>query len=164
VSTPAPSPTIRALSPGDTGEVRALVLPELEQSRYPGAGRAALDAVLDRTDPETRALVAVREQRVVGVVIHGTIAGSMGAGRVQMVVIAPGSRRAGVATALIDAALDDLRRTQVRFVIVEMPDDPELAPAMALLDRTGFHTEARVSDFFRDGVDLAVFRRELGGG
>jgi hypothetical protein len=69
-----------------------------------------------------------------------------------------------MATALIDAALDDLRRTAARFVIVEIPDDTKLAPAMALFAQTGFHVDARVRDFFRDGVDLAVLRRELGGG
>ncbi len=163
VTIPAPPPTIRTLRAGDAAEVRALVLPELERSRYPGAPRAALDAVLDGTDPDSRALVAVREQRLIGVVIHGTIAGSLGAGRLQLIVIAPASRRAGVAIALIDAAAGDLRHAGARFVTVEMPDDIELAPAMALLARTGFHIEASVRDFFRDGVDLAVFRRELGG-
>ena len=92
--------------------------------------------------------------------IHGTVAGAEGAGRLQLVVTAAAFRRAGIATQLVEAAVADLRDAGVRFTMVEIPDDPLLAPAISLLERCRFRIDARVPDFYRDGVDLAVFRRD----
>ena len=153
---------IHRIQPDATAAVRALVAPEIDGSRYRSAARAALESVIAGTDPESRGLVAVTDGRIVGLVVHGTTAGSDGAGRVLLIVIDPGARRRGVATALVDAAMADLRREGARFVVVEVADDPVLAPALALLRRCGFEPEARVADFFRDGVDLVILRREIG--
>lgn len=153
---------IRALHPADAESVHALVRPEIERTRYPRAPTAALDAVLDGSDADSSALVALMDGSVAGIVIHGVTAGSEGAGRIQLVVTAPERRRTGIARALIDAAMDSLRRAGARVVFIEMPDDPTLAAPLALFRRCGFHVESRVAGFYRDGVDLVVLRREMG--
>ena len=141
--------------------VRALVDAEIARSRYQSAPRGALEAVIAGADPDARAHIALGEDLLVGVIIYGVIAGSEGAGRLQLVVTAPAARRTGVATALVDQALRDLQRDGARFAIVELPDDPALHAGRALLQGCGFSVEARVPDFFRDGVDLLILRREL---
>ena len=145
----------------ETPDVRALVEAEISRSRYRSAPRAALESVIAGTDPDSHGLIALREERVSGLVIFGTIAGSVGAGRLQLIITEPGARRVGIATALVHEAFLRLRHGGARFTIVEIPDDPELAPGLALLRRCGFEEESRVADFFRDGVALMLLRREL---
>ena len=152
---------IREFRAADGADVRALADPEIGQSRYRSTWRAAVDAVLGRTDPDSHALVAMAGDTLAGVAIYGGIAGSEGAGRLQLIVTELRSRRAGIAMRLVEASLDALRRGGSRVAFVELPDDSTLHGASALLHRCGFHIESRVGDFFRDGVDLIVLRREL---
>jgi hypothetical protein len=42
-----------------------------------------------------------------------------------------------------------------------MPDDPAIGAVLTLMREHGFREEARVPDFFREGVALAFLRREL---
>ena len=152
---------IRRFRAEDARDIRSLVAPELERSGYPSAPRAAIDALVDGTDADARALVAMDEDAVIAFIIHGMIAGSEGAARLQLIMTAPAFRRSGIARRLVESAIEDLRGAGARFVAVEMPLDPALEPAAALLGRCGFHIEARVRDFYRDGVDLAIFRRDI---
>jgi len=155
------SAIIREFRDADGSSVLVLANPEIERSRYRGALRATVDALIAHKDPDSRALIATLDRQLAGVVIFGHTAGADGAGRLQLVVTHPGSRRAGIASALVEASVEVLRRNGARFAAVEMPDDPELAQVMALLARCGFSVDARVRDFYRDGVDLALFRRSL---
>ncbi len=155
------SVTIREFRDTDRSSVLALVDQEIRRSAYPATLRGAIDAVLAHRDPDSQALVIFRAEELVGIIIFGTVAGAEGAGRLQLVVTDPGSRRTGIASALVEAAVEVLRRSGARLVAVELPDDPELAPAAGLLERCGFAVDARVRDFHRDGVDLVVFRRTL---
>ena len=152
---------IREFDQTVAADVQAFVAPEIAGSRYPSGPRASLDALIGKTDPDCRAHVALRGDTVAGVVIHGAIAGTLGAGRLQLIVTAPRFRRTGVARALVGASLEALRSLRARAAFVEMPDDPVLAPSTALHQPCGFHYEARVPDFYRDGVDLIVLRRDL---
>ena len=156
----APGVAIRAYHRDDAAAIRDLAAPDIERTSYRSAPRATIDGLTQGTDPETRALVAVRNDAIVAFVIHGTVAGAEGAGRVQLIVTAAPFRRAGIARHLVEAAVEDLRDAGARFTMVEMPDDPALAPGLSLLGRCDFRIDARVRDFYRDGVDLLVFRRE----
>jgi len=98
---------------------------------------------------------------VTGLVVFGIVAGAMGTGRLHLVAVSAAARLRGVASALISAAFERLRSEAVRVVFAEVPDDPGLAPGRALLLREGFIEEARVADFFRDGVSLILLRRDL---
>ena len=153
---------VRRFHQTDATDIRRLAEPEIERSPYRSAPAAAIDALVTSSDPDTHGLVATRAHAIVAFVIYGLTAGSEGAGRLQLVVTDAAVRRTGLARRLVEAAVERLRGSGARFVIVEMPDDPALAPATALLQRGGFFVEARVRDFYRDGVDLAVLRRELG--
>jgi ribosomal protein S18 acetylase RimI-like enzyme len=154
---------VRALRADDRSAALALLRPAIAGSAYGAGARSALVALLEGTDPETRACVAVDDGKLVGIIVYGGIAGSVGAARVQLVVIDPDARMRGIATRLVEGAMALLASDGMRFVIVELPDDPALDPALRLLLRCRFRVEATVADFFRDGVNLAILRRELGG-
>jgi ribosomal protein S18 acetylase RimI-like enzyme len=156
-----PSIELRALLPDDAGPVRALVVGLVERSPYGVSPRAALEGTLLGRDPDYAGIIALDGEGIAGVVLYGAIAGADGAGRLNLVAIEHGQRMRGVATMLIEAAIDALRVQGKRFVTVELPDDPELAQSKSLLVRCGFRLEARVPDYFRDGVDLAILRRDL---
>ena len=161
---PDPRRSVRAYRPEDVDALRRLADPELERSTYRSGPRSAIDGVVSGTDPDARCLVAVdSHDAVVGFVIHGTIAGSEGAGRVQLLVTAPAVRRTGIARRLVEAATRELQAAGARFVVIEIPDDPALVHARSLFEAVGFQVDARVRDFYRDGVDLAVLRRDIGG-
>ena len=156
--------TVRALLPDDTAAVGAIALPEIERSSYPWGFRSAVDAVVAGSDPDSRALVAVEDLRVVvGFTVFGAIAGSVGTGRVQLVVTQPDARRRGIASMLIDAAVAELAAEGMRVVFVELPDDPDLHAVKRLLIRCRFGIDSRVTDYFRDGGDLVILRRDLTG-
>jgi ribosomal protein S18 acetylase RimI-like enzyme len=159
--TTAAALTLRALEPRDSAAVRALALPEIARSPYAGGASAALEAAIAGTTREARGIIALNQTALVGVVVLGEIAGAEGAGRLQLIVVDEGARSRGIATRLVEQAAARLGADGMRFVAVELPDEPELAAAKRLLLRCGFHVEATVADYFRDGVDLAILQRAL---
>jgi hypothetical protein len=62
---------------------------------------------------------------------------------------------------IIGAVLDEARAQGIRLMISELPDDPVMGRMRALLGSNGFKEEARVPDYFRDGIALTLFRRAL---
>ena len=52
-------------------------------------------------------------------------------------------------------------RRRRAFLLAEMPDDPALGTVLALLREHGFREEARVPDFYREGVALTFLRLDL---
>ena len=156
--------TLRALRADDGPVARAMALPEIERSPYGVSMRSALEAVLAGTDPDSRGLVAIHDGALVGIAIYGAIAGALGAGRLQLIVVDRDMRLRGIATQLVHGAIAALGAEGVRFVSVELPDDPALIAAKQLLLRCRLSVEATVADYFRDGVDLAILRRDLTGG
>lgn len=152
---------LRALMPIDASAARALIVPELERLGYSEGPRSALEAVVAGRDADSRGLVAIDAEHVVGCIIFGSVAGAVETGRIQLLVVAEEARRRGIATRLTDDAIAELTRDGNRVIFVELPDDPALAPAMRLLVRSEFHVDARVANYFRDGVDLAILRRDL---
>ena len=59
------------------------------------------------------------------------------------------------------AVSDSARAFGARYVLAEMPDDPALGTVLALLREHGFREEARVPDFYREGVALTFLRLDL---
>jgi hypothetical protein len=59
------------------------------------------------------------------------------------------------------AVRDIARDAGARYLLAEMPDDPALGTVLALLRDHGFEEEARVPDFFREGVALSFLRLNL---
>lgn len=126
---------------------------------------SALELALDGTTPESRGLVALSPGgEVIGVVIFGAVAGAIGAGRLHYVAVGASARLRGVASGLCAAALETLAREGCRLVVAELPDDAALRPGAIALARAGFIAEARVPDFYRDGVALVFWRADFADG
>jgi ribosomal protein S18 acetylase RimI-like enzyme len=62
---------------------------------------------------------------------------------------------------LMRAVSDASRAAGARYLLAEMPDDPALGTVLALLRDHGFREEARVPDFYREGVALTFLRLDL---
>jgi len=112
-------------------------------------------------DPEHRALVIARDGTVAALALFGTIAGTAHGARVHTAVLAPGVEIEDVGVRLLDAVASAVRGLGADFLLAELPDDPALGTTLALLRQHGFRDEARVPDFFRDGVALTFLRRAL---
>jgi hypothetical protein len=76
-------------------------------------------------------------------------------------VLAPGIQADDVGKRLMQAVGNVSRESGARFMLAEMPDDPALGTVYALLREHGFKEEARVPDFFREGVALTFLRLSL---
>ncbi|MGH7718126.1 MAG: GNAT family N-acetyltransferase [Gemmatimonadaceae bacterium] len=153
--------SLRPLSDRDATSVRRLVAAEVGGTPYGGPLLPVLDLALESDSREARGMVAESPDGVVGLVLYGLVAGARGAGRIHLIVVTAAARLNGVGSSLVDAAAEELRAWGARFVVAELADDPVLAPGRTLLDRTGFAEEARVGDYYRDGVALTLMRREL---
>jgi GNAT superfamily N-acetyltransferase len=151
----------RPLGPDDAVPVRALVYAVLGVTPYVDRVVELLDQAARGGDPEARALVIERDGTIAGLVIFGLVAGASGAARLHALVLNRGVSADDVGGRLISAAATAVASTGARFLLAEVPDDPALGPVRAVLLRNGFHEEARVPDFFRDGVALSLLRRDL---
>lgn len=155
------SVTFRPLARPDAVAARTLADAVLGDAPFAEGMLGALDEALSSDRDEYRAVGAHDGNSLIGFVVFGETAGAIGAGRLYCVAVDASARRRGIATALTEAACTDLRARGARFAMIELPGDPDLAPALALARRTGFHEEGRVSDYLRDGVGLLLLRREI---
>jgi ribosomal protein S18 acetylase RimI-like enzyme len=158
--------SIRPLEAADGSTCRMLFTAAFGNTLYADAPRGALRAALEsagagRENPESSGLVAVAGDRLVGVAIYGEVAGANGAGKMHGMAVAPDSQRHGIARMLIEAFAAELARRGARFVLVEFPEAPELSIGRALLLQCKFVEEARLPDFFVDGIALSFLRRNL---
>jgi len=112
-------------------------------------------------DPEHRALVIARDGTVAGLALFGMIAGARGGARLHTAVLAPGVEADDVGERLMDAVVHAAREAGARFLLAELPDDPAIGTVLALLRQHGFREEARVPDFYREGVALSFLRLAL---
>jgi ribosomal protein S18 acetylase RimI-like enzyme len=152
-------PVSRSLLP----QARLIVERALHDTAYLDGALDALRAAVIAPGADGRALACVRDDQVDGVIVFGFFGGANGAGRLQLVVVEEGSRRARVARALAEEAFKLLRAEGARFVLAELPEDERALPgARAFLEALAFRVESRVEDFFRDGVALAFMRRDAG--
>jgi ribosomal protein S18 acetylase RimI-like enzyme len=125
---------------------------------------ASLDEALRSGSDEYRAVGAHDGNALIGFVVFGGIAGTLGAGRIYFVAVEANARRRGIATALMEAACTDLESRGSRFAVIELLEEPLLAAGLALAHRTGFREEGRVSEYVRAGVGLLLLRRDLASG
>jgi ribosomal protein S18 acetylase RimI-like enzyme len=153
--------TLRTLAARDAAAARALADTLLGDTPHADGMLASLDEALASASGEYRAIGAHDRNTLVGFVVFGETAGAIGAGRIYGVAVDAARRRRGLATALIEAACADLRAGGARFATIELPEEADLAPGLALASHTGFDEEGRVSDYVRDGVGLLILRREL---
>lgn len=150
----------RPLTPGDVEPVRALVWGALGVTPYVDRVMELLSAA-EHADPESRALVIERDGTVAALALYGPVAGASDAWRISMVLVAPRVELRDVGRAMIDAVVESVRIAGARLLVAELPADAVLGRSLSLLRANGFSQEARIPDFFREGVALLFLRREL---
>ena len=152
-------PELRPLRPADEPAARDLIdrsfPPYLRELPHYHLSLALSPSASD----ESRGIVVTDGDRLAGLVLHGFVAGAVRTGKIHVLVVRDDSRRRGLGRALLDAATRALASTDARLVVVELPTDPRLEPVRLLLHEFGFHEEASVDDFVRDGVGLRVLVR-----
>ena len=151
----------RPLLPEDHQGTRVLLLGALGVTPYIDRALEVLELAERGNDPEHRALVIARDGTVAGLALYGTVAGSSGAARLHSAALAPGVEADDVGHRLVRAVADAARTAGARFLLVEIADDPALGTILSLLREEGFTEEARVPDFYRDGVSLTFLRLPL---
>ena len=151
----------RPLQPEDSQATRVLLMGTLGITPYIDRALEVLELAERGNDPEHRALVIARDGTVAALALFGIIAGTARGARVHTAVLAPGIEIEDVGMRLMDAVATAARGSGADFILAEMPDDPALGTTLTLLRQHGFRDEARVPDFFRDGVALTFLRRAL---
>ena len=151
----------RPLLPEDSQGTRTLLLGSLGVTPYIDRALEVLALAERGHDPEHRALVIARDGTVAGLALFGTITGTQYAARLYTAVLAPGVQASDVGTRLMTSVGDAARMAGAKFILAELPDDPAIGTVLGLLREQGFHEEARVPDFYREGVALTFLRLEL---
>ena len=139
----------RAPQPEDAQATRVLLMGALGVTPYIDRALEVLDLAERGGDPEHRALVIARD-------------GTVGGARLHTAALAPGVEADDVGERLMRAAVDRLRAEGARYISADVPDDPAIGAIVSLLRDSGFEEEARVPDFYREGVALTFLRLSLG--
>lgn len=155
--------TVRALDVEDATEARALLLPAWDGDHpHVEAMLSRLDRAARQESAETLALTAMLEQLMVGVAVFGMVAGATGTAALHGVFVTDEIRRRGVGAALLRGVIKVLDADHTRMLIAEVPDEGSLAGYRAFLSNAGFFEESRIPDLIRDGVAMALWRKEIG--
>jgi L-amino acid N-acyltransferase YncA len=153
----------RALTPDDHVAARVLLMGALGVTPYIDRAMEVLQLAARGAgrDEEHRALVIERDGTVAALTLFGTVAGATGVQKLHVAVLAPSVSSEDVGQRIVRAMLDEARGEGARLVVAELPEDPAMGQVRALLASEGFEEEARVPDFYREGVALTRLRREL---
>ncbi len=98
----------------------------------------------------------MRAATIVGVVLFGEWAGTIGGARLHALAGDEEAQRA-----LLAAAADASRARGARYLLAELADEPPLRALLDALRAAAFVERARVPDLVRDGVDLVMLERAL---
>jgi len=155
--------TVRALDAATAGLARELAQASVDGTPYAEHALTTLYDAATKPGRESRALIVLSSdsEDLLGVIVFGEVAGTVGTGKLHCINVTASARLQGIASRLIDAAISDLAEKQARFVMAELPDDPRIAAVQDLLLCNKFVEEARIPDFYADGVALICFRREI---
>ena len=137
--------TIRAATGDDAAGVRAL---ELEL--FGG------DAWSEQTVAETLAARTVLVAEEAGLLGYVVLAQAGDVVDLERIAVRPDRQRAGIASALLDAALREVAPDRV---LLEVRADNEAA--VAFYRRSGFEEIGRRRRYYRDGTDALVMIREV---
>jgi ribosomal protein S18 acetylase RimI-like enzyme len=151
----------RPLLPEDAQGTRVLLMGTLGVTPYIDRALEVLELAERGGDAEHRALVIARDGTVAALALFGEIAGTANGAKLHTAVLAPGVRAEEVGTRLMSAVVDTLKTAGSRFLLAEMPDDPAIGNVLTLLRHQGFKEEARVPDFYREGIALSFLRLGL---
>jgi len=151
----------RPLQPEDTQGTRTLLMGALGVTPYIDRALEVLELAERGNDAEHRSLVIARDGTVAALALFGEIAGTQHGAKLYTAVLAPGVASEEIGPRLMNAVIETLRRGGARFLLAEMPDDPAIGNILTLLRHLGFKEDARVPDFYRDGIALSFLRLAL---
>ncbi|HZK79308.1 MAG TPA: GNAT family N-acetyltransferase [Gemmatimonadaceae bacterium] len=147
---------VHAAREEDLAAALALVKREKERNRWIERTADVLRSAVAEPEGEYRACVAERDGELVALGAYGIVAGTIGTGMIYSILVAPRSRRAGIGERLLFQIKTDLAAAGARIVVAEIPGDPTVMRFRALLLTHGFREEARIEDYYADGIPQII--------
>ncbi|HTR77498.1 MAG TPA: hypothetical protein VMH39_05285 [Gemmatimonadaceae bacterium] len=151
----------RALTPEDAPGARVLLIGTLGVTPYVDRAIEILELAERGQGPEYQALVVARDATVAALALFGSIAGTAGGTRLYTIALDPTVVGSDIGRRLLAAVAAKAAADGRRYVLVELADDPAIGTQATLLREAGYAEEARVPDFYRDGVALIFMRLVL---
>lgn len=151
---------IRALAAGDLDAVLAIQSACPEAAQWPRADYERASAAPPETAGDYRAWVATTRDGVTGFILMRRAADEL---EILNLAVKPPARRAGVATRLLDAALNAARDGGAHNVFLEVRESN--AAAIAFYTRHGFARAGRRPDYYSAPREAAlILKLELSTG
>jgi len=147
---------VHAAREEDLAAALALIEHEKEKNRWIGRTADFLRDAIARPDGDYRACVAERDGEIVGLGAFGMVAGTVGTGMLYSILVGPRSRRAGIGERLLFQIKAELVSAGARMIVAEIPGDPAVMRFRALLLTHGFVEEARIDDYYGEGIPQIV--------
>jgi hypothetical protein len=153
---------LRALGSGDLGSCAALAEVVLDGTPYLFRAREILDAAC-AGDPEWRAIGAFHPATgaFAAVAAFGPVAGAEGPWRLGVLLFTRESARRDLADPLLLDVVATAQRAGARLLMAELPADEAIGFSISALRANGFRQEARIADFYREGVAQLFLRRDF---
>ena len=115
--------------------------------------------------PATTLIVATEgsddDAPIVGAAYFAPEVMAQGVMNLLFIGVLPEARGKGHGRALLDRFEGFLRAAGARLAIIETASDEMFGPAWRLYRQAGYEQEARIRDFYDDGIDKLVFRKRL---
>ena len=105
---------------------------------------------------------AEMEQRPVGTAYLVPEKMTNGTWNLLFIAVHPNAQRQGLGTAILNHVQEWLRSQGERILIVETAGIADFDYVRHFYAREGFEQEARIRDFYDEGVDKVIFRKALG--
>ncbi len=118
-----------------------------------------LDAIAQGDGGEHAALGSFDGDELRAFVSFNFVAGADRAGAISCVARA--DEASGIAA--LSAAVGELSSGGARLIVAELPDVPEMNEYANLLSLAGFAVEARVNDYYADGIAMRILVARLAG-
>lgn len=96
---------------------------------------------------------------VVGAAYYSPEVMAQGVMNLLFIGVLPGSRKSGLGQALLRRFEEAVTASDARLAIIETASDDMFAPAWSLYKKAGYDQEARVRDYYNDGLDKLIFRK-----
>jgi ribosomal protein S18 acetylase RimI-like enzyme len=149
---------VRQAAEEDLGAALRLIEEERRHNQWLDPIPELLTGAIRGTAGNTWACVGVSQVECAGVGLYGIVAGTVGTGFVQGVVITTDARSDSVALAIIRYMLDLLQQRGARVVTAELPEHSSVDHYRFQLQASGFVQESRIEDYYADGVSLLHYR------
>lgn len=121
-----------------------------------------LDAYLTDPGRDYYALGAFTPRdELLGYACYGPTPCTDGTWDLYWIAVSGDLRGQGVGTLLMEEVERRLVENQARLVMIETSSRPDYTPTRAFYERRGYHTVARVPDFYAPGDDRVIFVRRF---